>query len=506
MGQKKLLCPLCYNDGVERVKMTSPEGKRLLSSYLEKGISERERKKLQVLSRIQTSESIYIYHCLRCQNFEIWNIVLKKNLVKLSLLDIASGKANASPQKAPRRLTKAQAEIVHGLLIGAAIAFVAFYAFLYALYFLALAPSTGLQIPPFIDVLTFERDVHAYVLLLVCVFVPGILVFSYAILWVIDKRIHVIEFTMKLHQLVSGHHFYFLEYNAKYEKTDFGSSLKRAGYGSTLVLGIAILVLENFVVIPDLQAVFWSASFITLVTLALSLPLVLVFLYISPLLTMEVNLYYFDKKDRIVKNVGSWLEDALHLLAVVDIIITSIVILDSQLDPAWFLVVIGFVLLVFAFFLVFTIAFNKQYHARLKDKFIQHLKGTYNLPIRKASVFQQNYYCRNCGQPVDVVQQDRCAHCSTRVHKCSICGEVVDVRHVVGKNLKGIDLGEKPDRITSLIDKMETKMSGGAGKETPSIQCPVCLKLAHLDEFVAWLKMRGTCPACKEHLNFYDLF
>ncbi|MEX2682689.1 MAG: hypothetical protein Q6373_013895 [Candidatus Sigynarchaeota archaeon] len=485
--------------------MTSPEGKKLVSSFIEKVNNDRDRKKLQVLSRIQSSESIYIYHCLRCQNLEIWNTELKKNLVKLSFIDTASVLPKKKTLKIPIKMTESRKEILYGLAICAAIAFIAFYLLLYAMYFIALDPATTTPVP-FINIATFETAVHTYVPLLVGIFVPGTLVFSYFILWVIDKRIHVIEFTMKLHQLVYGQHFYFLEYNAKYEKTNFGASIKRAGYGSTLVLGIAILILENFVVIPDLQKVFWNASYITLVSLAISLPLVLIFLYISPLLTMEVNLYYFDKKDRIVKNVGSWLEDALHLLAIVDIIITSIVIIDSQLDPAWFLVIIGFVLLVFGFFLVFTIAFNKQYHSRLKDKFIQFLKGNYNLPVRKASVFQQNYYCRNCGQAVDVVQQDRCANCNTQVHKCSICGEVVDVRHIVGKNVKGIDIGEKSDKITSLIDKMESKMSGSVGKETPAIQCPVCLKLAHLDEFVAWLKMRGTCPVCKEHLNFYDLF
>ncbi len=503
MGVKKLLCPLCYNDGVERVKMTSPEGKALLTSYAEKAINDRPRKKLQVLSRIQESESIYIYHCLRCHNFEVWNTDLKKNLVKLSLIEITSPPAQKTVPKAPRKLTKTQAEIIYGLIIGAAIAIVALYSLFYAMYFLALDPENPM--PPLINVLTFEKDVHSWVVIGVCAYVLALIVISYLILWSIDKRVQMLEFTMKLHQLAVGNQFYFLEYNAKYEKTSFGASIRRAGYGSTLVLGIAILVLENFVVIPDLQAVFWSASYITLGTLAICLPLVIIFLDVSPLLTMEVNLYYFDKKDRIVKNVGSWLEEALHLLAVVDIIITSLVILDSPIDPSWFLVIIGFVLIIFGFFLVFTIAFNKQYHARLKDKFIQYLKGKYNLPVRKASIFQQNYYCRNCGQPVDVVQQDRCANCNTQVHKCSICGEVVDVRHIVGKNVKGIDLGDS-SKITSLIDKMESKMSGGTSKENPSIQCPICLKLAHLDEFVAWLKMRGTCPVCKEHLNFYDLF
>jgi hypothetical protein len=504
MGVKKLLCPLCFNDEVERVKMTSPEGKKLLSSYVEKTINERESKKLKMLGRIQASESIYIYHCLRCHNLEIWNIDLQKNLVKISIIDTASSPSKKKALKPPAKITKSQAEIIYGLVIGAGIAFVAFYALYYAMYFLALDPT--ISVSPPIPVLTFERDVHPFVLVSVGVYVLGIFFVTYFILWAIDKRIQMLEFTMKLHQLAVGHHFYFLEYNAKYEKTSFGASFKRAGYGSTLVLGIAILVLENFVIIPDLQKVFWSASFITLGSLAISLPLVIIFLDISPLVTMEVNLYYFDKKDRIVKNVGSWLEEALHLLAVVDLILTSIVIIDSQLDTSWFLVIIGFVLLVFGFFLVFTIAFNKQYHARLKDKFIQFLKGKYNLPVRKASVFQQNYYCRNCGQAVDVVQQDRCANCHTQVHKCSICGDVVDVRHIVGKNVKGIDIGEKSNKMTSLIDKMESKMSGGSGKENPSIQCPICLKLAHLDEFVAWLKMRGTCPTCKAHLNFYDLF
>jgi hypothetical protein len=503
MGVKKLLCPLCYNDGVERVKMTTTEGNKLLTSCLEKTINDRAKKKLQVLSRIQASESIYIYHCLRCQNFEVWNTDLKKNLVKLSLIDMASNLEQKTVQKAQPRLTKTQAEIIYGLVIGAVISIVAFYSLYYAMYFLALDPDVS--VPPLIDILTFERDVHSMVFVSVGVVVLGMFFISYFILWVIDKRIQMLEFTMKLHQLVIGHHFYFLEYNAKYEKTSFGASIKRAGYGSTLVLGIAILILENFLIIPDLQDSFWTASFITLGSLAISLPLVIIFLDISPLLTMEVNLYYFDKKDRIVRNVGSWLEDALHLLAGVDIILTSIIILDSPIDPSWFLVIIGFVLLIFVFFLVFTIGFNKQYHARLKDKLIQYLKGKYNLPVRKASVFQQSYYCRNCGQAVDVVQQDRCANCNTQVHKCSICGDVVDVRHIVGKNVKGIDLGDS-NKITSLIDKMESKMSGGSSKENPSIQCPVCLKLAHLDEFVAWLKMRGTCPSCKEHLNFYDLF
>ncbi|HME55744.1 MAG TPA: hypothetical protein VKM55_26295 [Candidatus Lokiarchaeia archaeon] len=506
MEGKKLNCPLCYAETVERIKLTTPQGKGLIATYASKVNSERERKKLLVLQKIQASDSIYIYHCLKCNNFEIWNTSLKKNLVKLSFIDTVKAPEPKRSKTRARKIARDQQEIILGIIISTGIAFAAFYTLYFALYFMSLPPGNLIELP--FNSATFLDDVNLIVLVSVAIFIVVVVMLANIILAVIDKRIQTQEFTMRLHQLLNGPHFYFLEYNAKYEKKNFGASLKRSLYGSTLILGIAIMVLENFLVIPDLKPMFWSATYTTIITLVIALPFVVILLYVSPLLTMEVNLYYFDKKDRIVKNVGSWLEEALHFFAIVDIVLTIVVMLDSNMNPSWFLFIAGFVMLIFTFFLVFTVTFNKRYHARLKEKLIEYLKGKYNLPFRKASIVKQQYFCRNCGKEVDFVQQDHCQYCNTAVHKCSICGEVVDVRHFVGKSLQGIEIPENKGtgQITNLIDRMETRMSGTPGMEDPIMQCPSCQKLFHMDEFIAWLKLRGTCPVCRTKLNFFDLF
>nr|MDO8111502.1 hypothetical protein [Candidatus Sigynarchaeota archaeon] len=502
MSVKKLICPLCLAEEVERIKFTTPQGKDLVKSFVDKISNERERKKLLVLQKIQASDTIFIYHCLRCNNFEVWNTELKKSLVKLSLIDIVKPPEKKQGVKAKFKISNEHKEIIGGIAISTGIAIAACYALYYSLYFLSME---GFLDFPF-ETTLFEETVHSIVFISVAVYIVAVIFFSHGILTLIDKKMRLQEFTMKLHQFMYGQHLYYLEFNSKYEKKTFGASLKRATYGSTLILGIAILILEEFLVIPDLKPFFMTATYATIISLAASMPFIIILLDISPLLTKEVNLYYFDKKDRIVKNVGSWLEDALHFFAIVDIILTFIVLIDSQMTPSWFLFIAGFVMFIFVFFLIFTIMFNKKYHTRLKEKYIEYLKGTYNLPVRKASIFLQHYYCRNCGQEVDVVQQDRCQKCNMLVHKCMICGDVVDTRHIVGKTVVGIDVPDAFGKITDLIDKMESKMGAGPGKEFPSIQCPSCQKLAHLDEFIAWLKLRGTCPVCKAKLNFFDLF
>lgn len=87
-----------------------------------------------------------------------------------------------------------------------------------------------------------------------------------------------------------------------------------------------------------------------------------------------------------------------------------------------------------------------------------------------------------------------------------ICNEVVNVSNIVGKKQKPLETDADEPQISSVINKMENKMAGSPGKEYPSIQCPNCGDLAHLDEFISWIKLRGTCPSCKVKLNFFDLF
>jgi len=456
------------------------------------------RRKIDRIVRSGT-DSLYIYHCNDCNYYEIWDIANKDKLFVT--------KVDYSPQKEPRehvekeplKISNSAKEVTLGVVISSACSLLAFY----MLVNLSITGSMDFKI---FGITSWAPFTHIVIFLLAAGFMLLVTGFSYAMLVLIDKKIHLQEKTLMFHQLLYGNQMYYLELNAKQEKTHFGASFKRAIFGTVLMLGISILVLENFLILPDLKPMFEIATYITLVVEAACLPIILVFFYISPLLNKEVNLYYFDKKDRIVKNVGSWLDEALHFFAIVDIILTMVIVLDSDLEGDWFGLIACFVALVFSFFLVFTIIFNKFFHARLKEKYIQHLKGKYNLPIRKASMYQQTYYCRKCGSPADAVQHDSCQVCNTRIFKCMICNEVVNVTNVVGKARKPLEAETEEPHITAAINKMENKMAGSLGKEYPSVQCPNCNELAHLDEFISWIKLRGTCPNCKVKVNFFDLF
>jgi ribosomal protein L37E len=470
-------------------------------------VRSRARSKLIRIEK-KADPSIFLYQCLECCHAEIWDVGKKKMLFSYQFTEKPAQQTVSTtlPEKhllngLVAKIPKTRRRLALGILICIGISFLGFYIFLSSIYYIALSQPSSV---PIINTASFLGFIPVYVIVLTACYAVLVLLISYVILVLVDKNIRWQEFTLRLHGKMFGQQFYFLENNTKKENTSFVASFKRAVYGSTLVLGFAILIIENFLIIPSLLFYFFSATVETLAILAISLPFIIVLLYISPLLTKEVNLYYFDKKDRIVKNVGSVVEDALHLFSVVDIVLTSVIVIDSEITPAWFGVIGGFVLLVFCFFFCFTLMFNNSYHTRLKEKFLEHLKGTYNIPIRKASVFQQLYYCRSCGTLTDYIQSDRCSTCGTLINKCGICNEILDARNIVGKSPKPSEDGS--GGITTVIDRMETRMSGSGGRELPCVACPACGVLFHLDEFIAALKLHGVCPSCKKKLDTFDIF
>lgn len=435
--------------------------------------------------------NVFIYNCISCGYFEIWDIKKRKQILK------KQGGMNFINVSVKKR------EMIVGILISIAIISISFMLIFFLDLEGKLKIEPGLEVIHFLPFDTFNVSAAFVMLAAIGLFFLFVVGLSNVVLYIIDKKISLLEFNFKLHDLFYENHLYFLEFHSKNEKTSFGASLKRSIFGSMLVLGIGILVIENFLTIKSLQPYFFIAAGITLLCIAITLPFIMIFLYVSPLITKETNLYYYNKNDRVVKNVGSWLENSLQFFAVIDILLTFVIMLDSDLDQSWFVLIFALVLLLFSLFFVFTITFNRFYHSRLKEKFRAYIMGTYQIPIRKIGTFQQHYYCWNCGKETDYVQLDSCSNCGAEIHKCCICNEIIDI----DKPVRQDNHQKKTQKAVfdSLIGKMETRMSVGPGTELPYIECPHCHSMAHIDEFLSWLRMRKTCPVCKTKLEYEDI-
>ena len=322
MAQKKLTCPECWSDKVEKIALASQEGNEI-SNELLLGIANLfQRLKFKKVINSKNADNIFFYKCATCNYYEVWNVTQKNRLFK---------KYHQNPEPQDERfsfrfqLSSKAKQMLYGIIIGGILSTIAFY-WLFSIAF------EGYFTDNLFGFTSFTPGAHLTIFAVIVIYLGLTGIFSYVILAAMDKRIQTQEFTLQLHQVIYGKHLYYLEHNAKAEKTAFSDSLKRAFYGTILILGIYILIIENFLIIPDLKPVFWDASNITLLSLIVALPFIIIFFYISPLLNKEVNLYYFDKGDRIVKNVGSWLDEALHFFAAVDILLTMIIILDSNLE------------------------------------------------------------------------------------------------------------------------------------------------------------------------------
>ncbi|MHA1793097.1 MAG: hypothetical protein ACTSVI_10665 [Promethearchaeota archaeon] len=482
-------CPSCSSHSVEKIPINSQLGRNMIKKIRK---ARKDPVFLYKLNKIESSNSKYIffYHCFSCDNWEIWNVKKKELLLRKF---IAKKFIDVSQQK-------------HDIFVGVMVSLLCIFIAMSLLFHveaegylkiqdteIKIFPSKSLDIFTLLYIIGLSSGFTAFISLL-----------TYILMNIIDKNIKILKFTFNLHDISYAKHLYFLEYHPKTEKINILASLKRAIYGTLLMLGIGVMIIENFLTIPDLKPFFLTASIITLISLGFALPFIIIFLYISPLITKEINLYYYNKDDRVIKNVGAWLDNSLQFFAVIDIILTIVIMTESDLPKGWFLIIIALVLIAFSLFFLLTIIFNRFFHSRIKEKFRQYMMGNYHLPIRKIGTFQQHYYCWNCGKETDYVQRDTCSHCGEEIHKCCICNEIIDINNPIKKDNK--DDENKDDKLHSIIEIMESKMSGGPGMELPYIECPYCHSRGHIDEFLSWLKLRQTCPVCKEHLEYKDLF
>ncbi|MFX0098868.1 MAG: hypothetical protein ACFFCS_04755 [Candidatus Hodarchaeota archaeon] len=219
---------------------------------------------------------------------------------------------------------------------------------------------------------------------------------------------------------------------------------------------------------------------------------------------MEINLFFYDKVNRTVKNIGEWLDNALQFFAVVDILFTIVFIIDSGLSGGALLLIACLVLIVFALFIIFTVAFNRFFHSTFKIDFKKYLKEKYLIPLKKVHLPHQYYYCKNCNAILNYIESNFCSECGHSIPKCSICGDVITAQ----LKSKEVKEGDKPEFIIErLVGKMEAKLDGvEEKKEEAAIACPECGILAHVDEFYSWLKLRGKCPACKKKISDFEYF
>ncbi|MHA1684090.1 MAG: hypothetical protein ACTSUE_24335 [Promethearchaeota archaeon] len=470
-----LKCPECSARAVEKLDLDSKDAKAMLYDLNKnQGITLPEF--LRDIENRDYRGNIIVLFCKKCKNFEIIDIKKKEVIVKTKYRG-----------KRERILSLFGSFFISILLVGGSINLI---------FFLEITGEIDIQVLPF-------ESFNAEVVLWSAVLTTIAILFFYGLSQLLLKTMmrfpRLLSFTLKLHRLSYGDDkLYFFEYMSEREKTYFKSTLLRSLYGSILILGLAIMVIENFLTIPDLKPYFWDAANITIISVLIALPLIQIFLYVSPLITKEINLYFHNKKNRIVKNVGEWLDNSLQFFAAIDILFTIIILVDSGIMIGYLLVLLCLVLIVFSWFVVFTVIFNTYYHSEMKNKYKEFLKQKYLIPVRKVNLEPEYHYCQKCGNLLDFVHDDTCPKCKEEITKCMICGDLLDKSKV--KMKKKLSMQASLSLKTQII-KMQQKLDHDDEDYDRSIECRECGGHAHVDEFYSWLKMRGTCPSCKKRIN-----
>ncbi|MHA1371653.1 MAG: hypothetical protein ACTSRA_18285 [Promethearchaeota archaeon] len=474
------VCSICSSTRGQIVSLNSEKGKALiayLESFENKGLGE-------IIHGQHDKKGLYIFKCLDCGNHEIRD--RNTGTVLHTFKIIEKGGVNI--------------QVIKRIIVTSIISFTC------SVVSLLIILATDIYLVPDIAILTHATSFNAGHILTAFAVAALYLGFcfglTFGLLYLVTKKIYLLAFTFRFHRLYFGiENLYFFEYFMKDIKVNFKASISRAILGTILILGIGIMSIENFLTIPHLKPLFPLASLVTLITIATLIPIIIVTLFISPLVTSELNLYWFNKKDRTVENVGEWLDSNLKFFAVIDVILTTIIIIDSNLNVSWLVLMASLVLLVFSLFLVFTVIFNQLYHGRINEKFRQHLSTKYMLPIRKVYLPNRIIHCRRCGNLLNYIEEDKCSNCNLEIPKCIICGDVLAVfpyDDSWNDNRK-----KENNRIYKLAKILEEELDESEYEtevDEAVIRCPNCGALAHVDEFYSWIRLNKKCPNCNERI------
>ncbi|MGY5877124.1 MAG: hypothetical protein RTU30_15340 [Candidatus Thorarchaeota archaeon] len=158
---------------------------------------------------------------------------------------------------------------------------------------------------------------------------------------------------------------------------NWGRVIRRSLYGSVLVTGIALTIIQFDLLASDANLIIFG-QWVMIIGTAL-LPLLLMQFYFGPWLLKDAGLFHLDQKDRSLSNVGDDLEDILEFFAGIDIVLVWIELTLN--DQNWLSIFVILVALgpLFAIVLNFTIVFMAV-KSRIVTSIIAMLLRDYDYP------------------------------------------------------------------------------------------------------------------------------
>ncbi|MHA2601815.1 MAG: hypothetical protein AM324_006765 [Candidatus Thorarchaeota archaeon SMTZ1-83] len=174
------------------------------------------------------------------------------------------------------------------------------------------------------------------------------------------------------------------EYFVSPDKKDqsFSTVMRRSLYGSVLVAGMALTIMEfDLMVVAETADILSFGAWVFILSTAI-LPFTILILYYGPWVIKDAGLFHLDLRDRSLSNVGDDLEDILEFFAGVDIILVWLELtITTGLDAPWLPIFVILVVLgpLYAIVMNFTLIFMYVKN-RATSRMIGLLVDTYKIP------------------------------------------------------------------------------------------------------------------------------
>jgi len=174
------------------------------------------------------------------------------------------------------------------------------------------------------------------------------------------------------------------EYFVSPDKKDqsFSAVMRRSLYGSVLVAGMALTIMEfDLMVVAETADILSFGGWVLILSTAI-LPFTILILYYGPWVIKDAGLFHLDLRDRSLSNVGDDLEDILEFFAGVDIVLVWLELtITTGLDAPWLPIFIILVALgpLYAIVMNFTLIFMYVKN-RATSRMIELLVDVYQIP------------------------------------------------------------------------------------------------------------------------------
>ena len=232
------------------------------------------------------------------------------------------------------------------------------------------------------DILTIESLVPITIALVVGSLAASIVALLICLL--IIRYPKSISLPLKIHsRLKHGAGEYFLCPEA--EDQDLRTVLRRALYGSILVVGIALTVISfDLLVVESVEEITNFGLSVTLLSIFI-LPFIVMLFFFGPWLIKDSGLFHLDIRDRSLSNVGDDLEDVLEFVAGVDLLLVWLDLTAASLESGFQNIWIPILVFIVAFGPLFSIMINftlvfMLYKKRATLSLIDMILSDYGVP------------------------------------------------------------------------------------------------------------------------------